>query len=207
MKKNLILTFLILLGYVTYSVAQEIQTVFKSGRSGGYGAISNKFTTIRGEYANMVEVYGGWYSGSKFLLGFGGAALTNNIHVPLEYSTVPTVELSYMYGQFGLVTEYAVSSDKVMHVVFHLFTGAGVTGQYERYHWDDDDSDFNSTDLDENWFFVAEPGVQVELNLLKWMRFSPGVSYRATFGSDGLGLTDRDLSNISYNATLKFGKF
>jgi hypothetical protein len=207
MKKNLILTVVILVGSLSYSIAQEIQTLFKTGRSGGYGAISNKFTTIRGEYANIVEVYGGWYSDRKFLLGFGAAALTNNIPVPLEYRTMPTVDLSYMYGQFGLVTEYVAASDKVMHVVFHLFTGAGFTGQYERYHWDDDDSDFDRSDLDENWFFVAEPGVQVELNVFKWMRFSPGVSYRATLGSDGRGLSDRDLSDISYNATLKFGKF
>jgi len=206
MNKKLILTLLILLTAKIYSTAQEIQTLFKTGRSGGYGAISNKFTTIRGDYANMVEVYGGWYTNSKFLLGLGGAAVTNNIPVPLEHSTVPTSDMSYIYSQFGLVTEYVVGSNNVMHVVFHLFSGAGFTGQYERYHGDDD-YDFDRSDLDENWFFVAEPGVQVELNIFKWMRFSPGVSYRATVGSDGRGLTDRDLSDVSYNVTLKFGKF
>src|SRR6188768_1536347 len=181
MNKNLILTFVILLGSTTYSAAQEIQTVFKTGKSGGYGAISNKFTTIRGEYANMVEVYGGWYSGSKFLLGFSAATLTNNIPVPLEYRTKPTVDLSYMYGQFGVVTEYVVASNNVMHIVFNVFSGAGFTGQYERYHGDDS-YNFDGSDLDENWFFVAEPGIQIELNIFKWMRFSPGVSYRATVG-------------------------
>jgi hypothetical protein len=60
---------------------------------------------------------------------------------------------------------------------------------------------------DENWFFVLEPGAQIEVNLFKWMRFCPGISYRASFGSDGRGLTDKEVSNVSYNATFKFGKF
>jgi hypothetical protein len=83
--------------------------------------------------------------------------------------------------------------------------------QNDRYDWrdhDDDDFDFDDHESrDTNWFFVAEPGVQLEVNVFKWMRFSPGISYRAAFGSDGLGMKDSDISNISYNATLKFGKF
>jgi hypothetical protein len=58
-----------------------------------------------------------------------------------------------------------------------------------------------------NWFFVAEPGIAIEVNVFKWMRFSPGVSYRAAFNSNGQGLSDSALSAMSYNMTLKFGKF
>jgi hypothetical protein len=47
----------------------------------------------------------------------------------------------------------------------------------------------------------------VEFNVFKWMRFSPGVSYRAAFGSNGMGLGDNALSNISYNVSMKFGRF
>ncbi|HEY5690690.1 MAG TPA: hypothetical protein VIS49_04455 [Cyclobacteriaceae bacterium] len=64
---------------------EEIHTVFKKNpvrSSGGYGAISNKFTSIGGQYANLVEMYGGWYVNHKFLLGLSGSATTNNIPVP-----------------------------------------------------------------------------------------------------------------------------
>jgi hypothetical protein len=115
--------------------------------------------------------------------------------------------MSYEYGQVGLVTEYVLGSNKTFHVAFNLFSGAGFTVQYERYGWNNDDFDFDQQDIDENWFFVAEPGVQLEINLLKWMRFSPGISYRAAFGSDAAGLSDNALSDITYSATLKFGKF
>ncbi len=190
----------------TYSTAQEIQTVFKPGRSGGYGAITNSFTTINGKYANMVGFYGGWYVNSKFLIGVGAKAVTNDLPVLPAYSTIPGANMSYAYGQFGLVTEYVVKSNKVMHVAFNLFTGAGFTAQYQRSDWNNDYNP-NQSNVDENFFTVVEPGVQVEFNLLKWMRFSPGVSYRATFGSDAVELSDSDLSNISYNLTLKFGRF
>lgn len=187
----------------------EIQTVFKtSGKAtGGYGALTNKFTTIGGDFANLAGVYGGWYVNHKFLLGLSAAAATNNIPVPNKYSVDPLRNMSYEYGQFGLITEYVLGSNKPVHLAFNLFSGAGFTVQYERQNWEHNNDFDHHDNHDENWFFVAEPGVQVEVNLFKWMRFSPGVSYRAAFGSDAVGLRDSDLSNISYNATLKFGKF
>ncbi len=206
-KKLQIFTAALLFLIATTASAQEIKTIFNdSQKPTGYGAITNQFTMIRGQYANMVGAYGGVYLNNRFLLGFGGSGVTNNIPVPAEFSADPSRNLSYMYGQFGLVTEYVLASDKAFHVAFNMFAGPGFTVQYQRYGY----RDFNFPDKayrDENWFLVAEPGVQLEINLLKWMRFSPGVSYRAAFGSKAAGMTDTDLSNISYNATLKFGKF
>ena len=205
MKKNMMLTMAILMISLAYLHAQEIQTIFKPGRSGGFGAITNSFSTIGGKYANLVGFYGGWYVNSKFLIGISGKAITNDLPVQPEYSTNPFVNNSYAFGQFGLVTEYIVASNKVFHVGFHLFTGAGFTGQYERFNWDGNSS--GHSDFNEDFFTVVEPGVLIELNLMKWMRFSPGISYRAAFGSNTPGLSDNDLSNLSYNLTLKFGKF
>ena len=141
------------------------------------------------------------------MIGVGGSAMTNNLLVPKQCSTDPLRNLSYEYGQFGLVAEYVVNSDRPVHLAFQLLTGAGFTVQYDLYNWHNGNQNYQDVVKDENWFFVAEPGVQLEVNLFKWMRLSPGFSYRATFGSDGRGLSDRKLRNISYNATLKFGKF
>lgn len=221
--KTIMMVSFILLTTITSLFAQEndsgewepkkenrIETVFKGGATSvrGYGALTNKFTTIRGDYANLVGVYGGVFINHKFMIGVGGAAMTNRLDVPLQYSTDPLRDLNYEYGQFGLVTEYVIGSNKAVHVAFNLFSGAGFTMQNDRDEWDDDEFDWDDdTTRDTNWFFVAEPGVQLEINVFKWMRFSPGISYRAAFGSDGLGMRDSDISNISYNATLKFGRF
>ena len=192
--------------------AYHIRTVFRSGQhaSGGYGAIGNKFTTIGGKFANMPEVYGGWFINHKFMIGIGAAATTNFIEVPVEYSTQPGVDMSYAYGQAGIMLEYTLWSHRALHFSFQLFNGGAFTCQYERtYHdenhyWDNVDYDHGH---DVNFFYVSEPGVKVELNIFKWMRFCPGVSYRAAFGSDGIELKDKDLSGVSMNFTLKFGRF
>lgn len=203
---------LILLGTVLSSFGQDyqIKTLIKgSGHraSGAYGALSNKFTTINGEFANMAEVYGGWYINHRFLLGISVAAVTNNIPVPAEFSSRPGVDMSYEYGQLGLMTEYTLWSHKAVHLSFHMMNGVGSTVQYQRYPNEDNYWDENDDPSDANCFFVSEPGVKLEMNILKWLRFSPGISYRAAFGSDAEGLSDGDISGTSLNLTLKFGKF
>ena len=89
-----------------------------------------------------------------------------------------------------------------------MFAGYGFTLQYQRYNWEsdywDNVEDYNH---DPNWFFVAEPGVKVEVNVLRWLRFSPGISYRIAHGSEGKGLSDEDINGTSVNLTLKFGRF
>lgn len=211
--KNQLTLLAVLLGLsLSYSSkAQENQTIFKNSgihRSGGYVAISNKFTKINGEFANMPGIYGGWFVNRKFMLGFGAAATTNYIPVPEKVQNFPANKMTYQYGQVGLMTEYVVASTKMVHFSFNLLTGTGFTLQYDHKEVDDWDWDFDDhREEDPNFFFLMEPGVQVELNVLKWMRFSPGVSYRKAFGSNSNGLSDGDLSNISYNLTLKFGAF
>jgi hypothetical protein len=211
MKKISLLALVFLSMAYTGTQAQEVETLFHSSKpSGGYAALGNKFTSIRGEYANIAEIYGGWFIHRRFLLGIGAAASTNKLQVPFAFSTAPLRNMSWQYGQLGLMTEYVFWSNRVVHLNITLFSGGGFTLQYERKdmdEWDNYDYDNDDLEHDENFFYVMEPGAQLELNLLKWMRLSPGISYRKTFGSEGIGLRDDDLSDWSYNISLKFGKF
>jgi hypothetical protein len=216
MKTKFFYVFLFLLISTGIARSQEheyaISTVLGSKgipSSGGYGAISNKFTSINGQHANLVEVYGGWYINHKFLLGVAFAGVTNDIPVPERFSALPGTSMSYEYGQAGLMTEYVLASHKAVHLAFQLFSGAGFTVQYLRHSGEQNypgNDHFNQTHH-ENWFFVAEPGIKLEVNVLPWIRFSPGVSYRAAFHSKADGLSDNALTGASYNLTLKFGKF
>lgn len=205
---KLIVTGLAILLLASEAMAQsgKVNTIFKNDirRSGGYGAATNSFTTIRGKYANIAGLYGGWFINQKFMLGLAMSATTNNLRVPASLAVDPDHNQTWQYGQFGLMTEYVLGSNKPVHLVFQLMSGAGFTLQYPRYGFHDREYD----DVhDENWFVVAEPGVQLEMNLFKWMRLSPGVSYRATFGSDGIGMKDKDLRAVNYSVTMKFGRF
>lgn len=206
MKKYLSLSIAVLL--VTGSLcAQEIQTLFRHSSVTGYGALTNKFTAIRGEFANITEVYGGVFINHHFLLGIAAGATTNDIKVPTKYLAEPDRDLSYEYAQFGLMTEYVFWSNRVVHFNINLFSGAGMTLQYERDYHDWDDEDHDEYKNDENFFYVVEPGIQAEVNVFRWMRFAPGVTYRKSFGSDGLGMSDDDITDMTYSVTLKFGKF
>lgn len=210
LKFFLVLLF-ISIGVTAYCQDDEIKTLWHGEgirSSRGYGALSNKFTTIRGQFANMAEVYGGWYINHKFLLGVSAAAVTNDIRVPDQYSVLPGQPLSYGYGQVGLITEYTLHSNSAVHLSFQLFSGSGFTTQYDR-SGNEDRHDHYKFDggHDTNWFFVSEPGVKLEMNVFRWMRFSPGVSYRASFGSNAKGMSDKDINGTSVNLTLKFGRF
>lgn len=203
---------LLFLSVSTISYSQEIKTLFKgdSTRShGGYGAISNKFTRINGNFANMTGLYGGWYINHQFTLGLSGSAVNSNLRVPEQYSTVPGTKMSYLYAQFGLFTEYVLASNRAVHLTAQLFAGPGFTTQYQRFDFDDEDRfDYDDDEFhDTKWFTVIEPGVNAEFNVFKWMRFTTGVSYRQTFNSNGLGMKDKDLSGLSLDAGFKFGKF
>ncbi|MCW5911812.1 MAG: hypothetical protein KIT62_12095 [Cyclobacteriaceae bacterium] len=209
MKIRFILVLTVLASHAAW--AQEIQTLFGKGSStGGYGAISNKFTTINGDFANLNEVYGGVFINRRWMVGLGFAGSTNDIRVPQQYSVNPWQPMTYQYGQGGLMLERVLGSSRSIHVVLNMFSGVGFTAQYHRPQWGDwddwrDFDDFRSHD--ENWFYVLEPGAQLEMNLFRWLRLSPGISYRKTYGSNGIGLSDNDLSNWSYNITLKIGAF
>jgi hypothetical protein len=213
MKK--IITVSLTLIFLTGSIAshsQEVHSLFHGGlkSSGGYGALTNKITKINGDYANLAGMYAGWYINHKLMLGVAGAAVTNHIPVPEIYSAQPGVKMSYEYAQFGLMTEYVLGSNRIVHLGFQLFSGAGINTQYDRYNWheDDDDDDLEVYEKSTDWFFVSEPGINVEINVFKWMRFCPGISYRIAVG-DGLesGLKGSDISGTTLNASFKFGKF
>jgi hypothetical protein len=210
MKTRFLLTNLVVVLVTFTSAAQEVQSIFGGGRAtGGYGALSNKFTYIGGEFANLSEIYGGVFINRRWMVGLSFAGSTNDIRVPVEYSVDPINPMTYQYGQGGMVVERVFNSNRPFHFVVSMFSGVGFTAQYNRSDFQDYNNDYHhSTSIhDENWFYVLEPGVQLEMNLFRWMRLSPGVSYRQTYGSDGLGLSDGGLSDWTYNITLKFGGF
>ncbi len=209
MKIRLLLATLFIALIAFTAVGQEVQSIFANGRdTGGYGALSNKFTYIGGEFANICEVYGGVLINRRWMVGMSFAGTTNDIKVPLEYSVDPVNPMTYQYGQGGLVVERVFNSNRPVHFVLSMFSGVGFSAQYNRNEWHDYNYNNRSSSLhNENWFYVLEPGAQLELNLFRWMRLSPGVSYRQTYGSDGLGLSDDSLSDWTYNITLKFGGF
>jgi hypothetical protein len=178
------------------ATAQEQTLIAGEVAHGGFGGPVMKITTFRDEVGIMVGGRGGWIINHVLALGAGGYGLTNNIEAPiLDYY------LNVGYG--GPVMEYIILSDRLVHASVNLLIGAGGVSYREDY-WDIDE---HGIFIEEDAFFVMEPGLDLELNVTNFFRVNAGISYRYIQGVDSRGLDDSDMSGVAATFGFKFGKF
>ncbi|MBU1100392.1 MAG: hypothetical protein KKA84_08315 [Bacteroidetes bacterium] len=195
MKK--VMTVAAILLFTLTSFAQE-ETLFgdKYIEHGGFGGPAVKFTSINNEFGVLVGGRGGWVINHTLVIGGGGYGLVNEVDMGLNEFGEDQY-LNFGYGGFEM--EYVINSDELMHFTFQALIGAGGvslrTGDFEDFG-DNVDS-----------FFITEPGVGLELNVLSYLRIHVGGSYRIVNGVKSFGLKDSDLSGPSASFTMKFGKF
>ena len=116
-----------------------------------------------------------------------------------------------LYGGYGgLLLEYTLFPKSRFHLSFPLMLGGGYlyftqqqhhNGATHSYH------DWGQHYLSRDQFFVAEPGVKAECNIIKALRIGILVSYRYTPDLD-LKFAPADLINqFTARLSLRFGKF
>lgn len=181
----------------------EIKTLLgKNISHGGYLGISMGYSLIDNENAFTAGGRLGWVINHRLVLGFAGRGFVNDVYYSDDASNHGKV-LSGGYG--GLLIEPVVGSRLPVHLSFPIIIGAGGLTYNETYY--EGAEPWDSYTTDEDGFVVVEPGVEVELNMLKFFRIAIGASYRLT--SDiNLVNTHRDVLNgLNGSLTLKFGKF
>ncbi len=192
------ITLLLLILFAVNTFAQE-ETLLGNGiiKHGGFGAVVVKFTKVNGEFGLLVGGRGGWIINSTFSIGGGGYGLTNQIQ---SNEIIQGKFRNLQLGYGGLELEYIFASDKVIHASIFTLIGAGAVsyGSFE---------DWSNFDFAKDEFFVAEPAVNIELNITSWFRINSGVSYRFISGVEFGTVSDSDLSGLSGNLTFKFGSF
>lgn len=214
MKK--IFTILLLALFVQVSFAQEEETKEKRGSdintifsetnlkfTGGFIGPEFKVSNTYDDYGLLVGGRIGAILNDNFLIGIGGYGLTTKSTFPVPNTPDTTVRMSMGYG--GLAMEYTLFSKKAIHFSIPVMVGAGGYSFYDT----DYDYWYDYNEVDNSAAFIVEPGINIELNLVKFIRFSTGVSYRLVYGTnfDVVDITDKDLSNLSFNASIKFGLF
>ena len=189
-------------------MAQEQTLLSGKAEHGGFGGPVFKTTMLCDEWGFMTGGRGGWTINHVLSIGGGGYGLVTDIPAP-----VSDRYLNFGYG--GGIIEVILASDKLIHATTNVLIGGGGVNfrknweemngnSYDsRYYRYDYDPDFTPSD----GFFVVEPGIDLELNVTEFFRVGFGVSYRYVNGIETEGLTDKDLSGISANVILKFGKF
>lgn len=163
--------------------------------SGGYGAIVVKYGRIVGEDGVFVGGQGGWIINHALVIGIGGYGLATQIGMEGSECTY----LGFGYG--GLLLEFIIASNKLVHLSVHGLIGGGGVGYY-----DENQCDFERN-CDNDAFFALEPGASLMLNLHKYIRVGFGATYRHVDGVHYKDLSNSDLSGATAQFIMKFGSF
>ncbi len=219
--KKIMLT-LALLATATLLFAQEteqkannnsINTLFgKSGQTkiGWEIGIDPGYTQFDRRDVWMGGMTVGMVINHNFTLGLMGRGWTN--HNGMYYENVTDTAGAYLEGGYGgLLLEYTLYPASIVHVTFPVMIGGGgasyvTADEYDEWEGEDWDEKCSSI-LDSDGFFVFEPGVRAEVNVLKFMRLNAGVSYRIVGGLDMVNTPSNLMNNFTATVGLKFGKF
>lgn len=211
MKKMLFILFALVLSAGLYAQEnQEIKTLFDSQtpqHNGGYGAIVMKYGKVLDQDAFWMGVRGGWLINHRFTLGIGGYGLTsrviNNDWLPEDPD--PNVDARLLTGYGGLLLEPILFHNELFHVAMPVLVGAGgaTYGLERRNYW-------SSIDVPDNTgyaFFALEPGLELEINVLRFMRVNLGASYLYTSDVDIPNVEPDFMRGFMGTFALKFGSF
>ncbi|MCE7996293.1 MAG: hypothetical protein HEP71_30220 [Roseivirga sp.] len=191
---------------------QQMKTLFgNSGirSNGGYGAVSTGYTKIDGLDAITIGGKGAWLINHQIGIGLSGTGFLTE----RRFDTGLSDDYRFAGGYGGLMFEFIAAPNSPVHLSFSTTVGAGGVS-YVRDNHIFDNFDRDPFDEDTEAFFVVEPGVELELNLLRFMRLGFGVSYRytsditLTYNANNQAVAGKDLLNgLSGGISLKFGKF
>ena len=183
----------------------EIRTLFDphSG-SGGYGAISVGYSQIAGRDAILMGGRGEWVIGHGFGLGLGGYGFLND---PV-YNPVDDLNYSLAGGYGGLVMEPIILGWFPVHITLPILIGAGgVASTSYSTDWYDPYEYWDGYLEDATAFFVAEAGVELEFNLVRFFRLAIFGTYRYTTDIIMQNTSEDALRGWNYGITFKFGSF
>ncbi|MBV6639099.1 MAG: hypothetical protein KI791_00205 [Cyclobacteriaceae bacterium] len=192
----------------------DIKTLAGSmNHSGGFGAVSFRYSDFRDESMVMAGFRGGWIVNRTLGIGFEG----HGVIPTSRYEDIDDNRDVVLVGGYGgMFLELIFFSNQVIHVTFPVSAGAGWLGYTE--HWENDftnppyspdDSLFYGRNqlIDDDTFWYIEPGANIELNVSRNFRMCFGVSKRFTQDFNMLRTNDDAFDKPNYYLTLKFGRF
>ena len=203
--KTLVLIIGIITGLASLAFAQDnkkendkkdqMQTLFSfDSKITGYGSLDTKFTQLNSKDAVIIGGHGGVIFNSYFYFGLGAYGLVTNNRFPGDF---PEESLNMYMGYTGLMMGFNIMPKKVVHFSVPLFLGAGNL-----------ELDHNNIFVENSAFLVFEPGLQLEVNVVQFMKIGIGAGYRMVHGTNLRNdITDDDLTYWSANFSLVFGKF
>ncbi|HBS87614.1 MAG: hypothetical protein A2W91_15230 [Bacteroidetes bacterium GWF2_38_335] len=215
MKKILLIQILLITAFFGFSQEnagsnenEEIKTLFDgSFTNGGYGSFDMKVSMVNKDAGLLLGGKGGWIINHRLVIGGAGFGLANTVSFTGTGDAGTNTDLTLDFGYGGLMFEYIIMPQNPFHLSVPFVLGAGGATIYEKDPGSLFSDQYYGNALESSGFIVLEPGVDLEINLIKFFRASLGVSYRYTIGSNMNRISDNDLSGISVNMGFKFGLF
>lgn len=200
-----IVTIGIIVGFTSLVFAQnelndrekkdQMQTLFSfDSRITGYGSLDSKFTRLNDKDAVIIGAHGGVIFNSYFYFGLGAYGLVTTSQVS---ASLPGESFDMHMGYTGMMMGFNIMPKKVVHFSVPLFLGVGNL-----------ELEQNDVFVENSAFLLLEPGLQLELNVVHFMKIGMGAGYRMVHGTNLRNdITDDDLSYWSGNFSIVFGKF
>ncbi len=189
--------------YLGLSVGSEFQ----------YGSLAGQFTPMGGVSAML-------HINKKFGIGMAGFSTVNNF-TPTALNANLLLNLNVMYG--GLKLEYTPNPNAPIHVSFPLLIGGGMARVDSANNYRNNFGGFGGRDHDRfggrglngrgTNFWVIQPGINVEANVIRFLKIYAGASYRITPSVNTETTTTlptptaSQLSGLNLSAGVKLGLF
>lgn len=184
---------------------QGMRTLFGPDVSnGGYGALSVGYTQLNGRNGLMMGGRAAWVIGHSLAIGAGGFGIVSEP----EYDPVEDLNYTLAGGYGGVIVEPIILGRWPVHIAVPVLLGAGgvaLTSYSSDFPLNDEP--FDTYYEDASVFLVAEPGVELELNLVQFIRLSFYGSYRFTSDLFMQEVSGNALIGWSAGITLKVGSF
>ena len=151
----------------------------------------------------MTSARGAWIIGHGLAVGFAGSGFMN----AFAYNSSLDSDVNLTGGYGGILIEPILLGRFPVHLSFPVVAGVGGIA-YTQTQWTSDPwGNQESWIEDYNNYLIFEPGIDLELNVLKFFRLAFGISYRITSDINLINTSTSALNGISGGMTFKFGKF
>lgn len=212
--KNLLYAALILITFYAQAQAdqQAPQTLFGGlsvERVAGFGGPWLAFTDLKGKSSVMIGGKFGAVFNDKIGFGLIGMGFGGRMKFRGDNLLGNTnANLKANYGAGGIFLEYMVNLPKLVHLTFPVNIMVGgvkveqdITSTNSINNNDKDDD----ITIESDGFVVLEPGLNLELNVSKYLILGGNVSYRYVSGANLKNISESDLSGLSFGVVVKFG--
>jgi hypothetical protein len=164
-----------------------------------------KVTRLIDKYELYTGLRAGMLYNDKFGFGLAGGGfvteeLINGLNKAGEMAELNTV---VVYGGFSV--DYLLHTNSPVSVSFPMLVGAAgliLFGQHEGLN-----GVLDEEMVEGGVFFIYEPSVCLELTMTKFLRTGVGIGYRLAFRGDMDRVSRKDLSNVTFNCSFKFGSY